>query len=65
MAVKSSGFWDTTPCSSVRVSVSGGTSPISSRSKDKLSEKSSRKQVASWFYFGPECGGYMFLRNVG
>jgi hypothetical protein len=75
VVMKSTIFWDITPCSPLSIHRRfGGTYRFHLQGrKNKFSNKPAWKQVASSFhaglllnlFFDPEDGGNMFLRNVG
>jgi hypothetical protein len=66
MVIKSTIFWDITPCSLFKVNRRfGGTYRLNLQGRrNKFSKKTSSKQVANDF-FDLEDGGDMFLRNIG
>jgi hypothetical protein len=67
VVMKSTIFWDTTPCSPLSVNGRfGGTYRLHHQNrKNKLSKKPAWNVANSAFYFAPDNGGDMFLRNVG
>jgi hypothetical protein len=69
--LKSTVFWDITPCSPLRVNRRfGGTYRLHLQGRKNKFRKKSRESrctlVSCWtYFFNPEDGGDMFLRNVG
>jgi hypothetical protein len=60
--MKSSIFWDITPCGPLKVNLRFGGTPPPSSGYNKPSKIPVRKQLSS---LDPEDGGDIFLRNVG
>jgi hypothetical protein len=68
--MKSSFFWDMTPCSPLKINrLFGGTYRVHFQNRRKTKQKTKVKKVAAGFlpylFFDHENGDDIFLRNVG